>query len=240
LLLRRMSKEETNRLNEWFVPKFGPIRFRIAIGILFLPYTAMCISFALLGSLISPSIHWDRIVAIVLIYFFALGIGAHFADSIGSRKRPWGGDITMHVSWIILVLSISAAYSIGIYYIIYFVPLLSVIAVAEGFLLFAYNFEKFGGKFHTNFWFVIAWGSLPALAGFMMQTNSISLEPILVATVTGFISYVEICLSRPYKILKSSNVQNHSIDILERYLKIISFGTLITAMVALALRMALG
>jgi hypothetical protein len=235
-----MSKEDTNRLNEWFVPKFGPIQFRIAVGILFLPYTAMCISFALLGSLISPSIHWDRIIAIVLIYFFALGIGAHFADSIGSRKRPWGVEISTHTSWIILVLSLSVAYSIGIYYIIYFVPLLSVVAVAEGFFLFAYNFEKFKGRFHTNFWFVISWGSLPVLAGFIMQTNAISLESILVATVASVISYVEISLSRPYKILKSSNVQNSSVSTLERYLKIISFGTLITAILALALRMIMG
>ena len=235
-----MSKEDTNRLNEWFVPKFGPIQFRIAVGILFLPYTAMCISFALLGSLISPSIHWDRIIAIILIYFFALGIGAHFADTIGSRKRPWGVEISIHTSWIIMVLSISVAYSIGIYYIIYFVPLLSVVAVAEGFFLFAYNFEKFGGRFHTNFWFVIAWGSLPVLAGFLMQTNAITLESILVATVASVISYVEISLSRPYKVLKSNNVQNGSASTLERYLKIISFGTLITTMLALALRMILG
>lgn len=235
-----MNKEDSNRLNEWFVPKFGPIQFRIAIGILFLPYTAMCISFVLWGSLVSPSIHWDRIVAIVLIYFFALGIGAHFADSIGSRKRPWGVGIDKHVSWIIMLLSLSVAYSIGIYYIIYFVPLLSILAVSEGFFLFAYNFEKFGGRFHTNFWFVIAWGFLPALAGFVMQANTITFESILVATVAGIISYFEISLSRPYKILKSSNMQNGSASTLERYLKIISFGTLLTAVLALALRLVLG
>lgn len=234
-----MSNGDTNRLNEWFVPKFGPIRFRIAIGILFLPYTAMCISFALLGSLISPSVHWDRILAIILIYFFALGIGAHFADSIGSRKKPWGGEISMQASWIILVLSISVAYSIGIYYIISFVPLLSVVAVAEGFFLFAYNFEKFGGRFHTNFWFVIAWGSLPVMAGFMMQTNEITFESILVATVAGGISYVEISLSRAYKVLKSRGVQNDSVCMLERYLKLISFGTLLTAILALTIRIIL-
>jgi hypothetical protein len=222
------------------VPKFGPIQFRIAIGILFLPYTAMCISFALLGSLISPSIYWDRIIAIILIYFFALGIGAHLADSIGSRKRPWGVQISILTSWIILVSSLSIAYLIGIYYIIYFVPLLSVVAVAEGFFLFAYNFEKFGGRFHTNFWFVVSWGSLPVLAGFILQTNAITLESILVATVAGVISYVEISLSRPYKVLKSSTMRNGPVSTLEWYLKIISFGTLITAFLALVLRMILG
>lgn len=229
-----MGKEDVSRLNEWFVPKFGPVQFRIAIGILFLPYTAMCISFVLLGSLLSPSVNWDRIVAIIVIYFFALGIGAHFADNIGSRKRPWGREFSTHISWIILASSLSVAYSIGIYYIIHFVPLLAVVAVAEGFFLFAYNFEKFQGRFHTNFWFAIAWGSLPVLAGYMMQTNTISLESILVATVAGFISYFEISLSRPYKILKSSNGQCASIHTLERYLKIISLGTLTTSMLALA------
>jgi hypothetical protein len=236
-----MNKEEdSNRMNEWFVPKFGPIQFRIAIGILFLPYTAMCISFALWGSLISPAIHWDRIAAIVVIYFFALGIGAHFADSIGSRKRPWGVEIDTQVSWIIMILSLSVAYSIGIYYIIYFVPLLSILAVSEGFFLFAYNFEKFGGRFHTNFWFVIAWGFLPVLAGFVMQANTVTLESGLVATVAGLISYFEIRLSRPYKVLKSSNMQNDSVSTLEKYLKLISFGTLFTAILALALRLVFG
>jgi len=232
--------EDTNRLNEWFVPKFGPTQFRIAIGILFLPYTAMCISFALLGSLLTPSIHWERIVGIIVIYFFALGIGAHFADYIGSRKRPWGIELSKLASWTVLVLSLSIAYAIGVYYIILFVPSLSVVAVAEGFFLFAYNFEKFKGYFHTNFWFVVAWGALPVLAGYMMQTNTISLESILVASVASFISYVEICLSRPYKILKSRNEQNISMLTLEKYLKIISMGTFSIAMAALAIRIVLG
>jgi hypothetical protein len=235
-----MNNDDSNRLNEWFVPKFGPIQFRIAIGILFLPYTAMCISFALWGSLVSPAIYLDRIVAIVLIYFFALGIGAHFADSIGSRKRPWGVEIDPRVSWIVMLLSLSVAYSMGIYYIIYFVPLLSILAVSEGFFLFAYNFEKFGGRFHTNFWFVIAWGFLPVLAGYVMQANTITLESILVATVAGIISYFEISLSKPYKVLKRSKTQNDSVTTLESYLKLISFGTLFTAMLALAIRLVLG
>ncbi|HZD35020.1 MAG TPA: hypothetical protein VE130_07430 [Nitrososphaeraceae archaeon] len=235
-----MSKKNASRLNEWFVPKFGPIQFRIAIGILFLPYTAMCISFALLGSLISPLIYWDRIASIILIYFFALGIGAHFADNIGSRKKPWGEEISRRVSWFILLSSLSVAYSIGIYYIVLYVPFLSVIAVAEGFLLFAYNFEKFGGRFHTNLWFVIAWGALPVLAGFMIQTNAITLESILVAAVAGVISYFEISLSRPYKILKHRNMENGAASRLEKYLKIISLGTLTVAMVSVALRSVLG
>ncbi|HEX7275729.1 MAG TPA: hypothetical protein VF248_08975, partial [Nitrososphaeraceae archaeon] len=60
-------KDEIARLNEWYVPQFGPIRFRIFVGMLFLPYTGMCVSFAIIGSLLSPStIAWDRVLAIIV------------------------------------------------------------------------------------------------------------------------------------------------------------------------------
>ena len=38
-------------MSEWFVPKFGPEKFRLCVGILFLPYTGMVVSFAIWGSL---------------------------------------------------------------------------------------------------------------------------------------------------------------------------------------------
>jgi hypothetical protein len=231
--------DDINRLNEWFVPKFGPIKFRIAVGILFLPYTAMCISFTILGALLAPYMHWDRLIAMVIIYFFALGIGAHFADNLGSRKRPWGKNFGTNTSWRILIFSLAVAYGIGIYYIIFFVPLLSVIAILEGFLLFAYNFEKFKGYFHTDFWFVIAWGAVPVFAGYVMQTNSIAPIPILAAVIAGFISYVEISLSRPYKILRRHNEDNVAVQELEKDLKIISLGTLAIVMISLTLRIFL-
>jgi hypothetical protein len=230
--------DDINRLNEWFVPKFGPTKFRIAVGILFLPYTAMCISFTILGALLAPSIYWDRLIAMVIIYFFALGIGAHFADNLGSSKRPWGENIGTNTSWRILIFSLAVAYGIGIYYIILFVPLLSVIALLEGFFLFAYNFEKFKGYFHTDFWFVIAWGIVPVFGGYVMQTNSVALIPIPVAAIAGFISYIEISLSRPYKILRQ-NEDSVAVQELEKDLKIISLGTVATVMISLALRIFL-
>jgi len=72
-------KEQVTRLNEWFVPQFGPIKFRILVGMMFLPYTGMSISFSIIGSLLAPTIAWDRIVAIIIIYFSALGISAQIS-----------------------------------------------------------------------------------------------------------------------------------------------------------------
>jgi small-conductance mechanosensitive channel len=136
-----MSAENKTRINEWFVPKFGPLRFRVFVGLLFLPYTGMCVSFAIVGSMLASEIAWDRLGAIALIYVLALGISAHVADSLGSKKtKPWGIYFSKTQLLIIMAASLTAAYAIGAYYIAFFVPLLAIIAALEGFFLFTYNY----------------------------------------------------------------------------------------------------
>lgn len=103
-----------NRMNEWFVPKFGPLRFRIACGMLFLPYTGMCISFVIWGSLISPTIDYERVLSITIIYFLSLGVAAHVVDSIGSNPvKPWGKFLTKRQSWTIIILTLGISYTLG-------------------------------------------------------------------------------------------------------------------------------
>ena len=87
----KKTMNEDTRLNEWFVPKFGPIRFRIFIGLLFLPYTGMCISFTIIGSMLSPVSYCGiELVQFLLFMHLALGVSAHAADSLGSKIKPWG------------------------------------------------------------------------------------------------------------------------------------------------------
>lgn len=229
-------KDQIARLNEWFVPQFGPIKFRIFVGMLFLPYTGMCISFSIVGSLLSPTtIMWDRIVAIVIIYFAALGISAHAADNMGSKKKPWGDLFSNLELLIMLVCGLVVAYAIGAYYIIFYVPLLLPIAILEGFFLFAYNYEIWNGSFHNNIWFAISWGSLPLLAGYVMQTNSISYVPLLISTAAFLISYIEIKLSRRYKEFRQNQDVVRSKK-LESKLKIISISTILFSVVFLIFR----
>ncbi|HEY7227690.1 MAG TPA: hypothetical protein VH481_06155 [Nitrososphaeraceae archaeon] len=229
-------REQVTRINEWFVPKFGPIKFRIFVGMMFLPYTGMCISFSIIGSLISPTIAWDRIVAIILIYFSALGISAHAADSMGSKKnKPWGDHFSNLELLIMLVSGLVIAYAIGAYYIVFFVPLLLPIAILEGFFLFAYNYEIWNGFFHNNVWFSISWGSMPLLAGYIMQTNSLSYAPLLLSLIAFALSYFEINFSRKYKKLKRANDQCGTKK-LELRLKITSIGTILFSITFLICR----
>jgi hypothetical protein len=232
---------DDTRLNEWFVPKFGPVRFRAFVGLLFIPYTGMCISFVIIGSILPHTILWDRVGAIALIYMLALGVSAHAADGLGSRNvKPWGEYFSRKQLWLLVILSLVTAYSIGIYYMILYVPLLWIVAILEGFFVFAYNFELFQGYFHNDFWFAVSWGVLPLLAGFIIQTNSIGVMPLSLSAITGLISYVEIKISRPYKELKRVSQDGHRMKRLEACLKIISLGTIAFATASIIYRLFLG
>jgi hypothetical protein len=192
-----------DRGKEWFVPRFGPARFRLFVGLLFLPYTGMVLAFAALGSMLAEEIHWDRVAAVLLIYFLGLGIGAHALDALGSKGvKPWGSVFSRRELWGLAALSLVLAYAVGIYYMVLYTPLLWLIAILEGFFVFAYNLEWLGGRFHTDSWFAFSWGSLPVLAGYVLQTNALSAAVLLVAAAMGLLSLVEIKTSRPYKEMK--------------------------------------
>jgi 4-hydroxybenzoate polyprenyltransferase len=159
------------------------------------------------------------------------------ADSLGSKKsKPWGSYFTRTQLLVLMIATLAAAYAIGTYYIVLFVPLLAVIAALEGFFLFAYNFEAFGGRFHNNFWFAASWGSLPVLAGYVMQENSVNILALAVAGAAGLASYAEIRMSRPYKDLKRAGGDKARAKSLENGLKAISLGTIAFALSMLAYR----
>lgn len=195
--------QPADRSSEWFVPGFGPRRFRLAVGLLFLPYTGMVVSYAVLGSLLAAEMHWDRVGAIAVVYFLGLGIAAHALDALGSKGvKPWGNAFTRVQLWCWVAASLTAAYAIAGYYVIRHVPLLSLIALLEGFFAFAYNLEWFRGKFHSDGWFAFSWGFLPVTAGYVMQTNRLGPAALAVAASASLFSLVEIKASRPYKELK--------------------------------------
>jgi hypothetical protein len=211
-----------DRTSEWFVPKFGPQGFRKGIGMLYLPYTAIVTSFAALGAMVEP-LEIERIIAISVIYFLALGISAHLLDAVGGKTKPWGILPKIKI-WTIALGILGIAFSIGIFYAFLDSPLLFPIGILEGFFLFAYNLELFGGKFHNKKSTVFSWGFLPVFAGSAIQTNSISLETIIISAIASLLTYILILNSRPYKILKQTNRDNKEMKKRELILKLLSIG----------------
>lgn len=223
-----------DRTKEWFVPSFGPPRFRAFVGLLFLPYTGMVLGFTLLGAMLARDVAWERVAALTGAYFIALGVGAHALDAVGSKgRKPWGRVFGDRQLWVLAVVSVAAAYAILIPYMLADAPLLWPIAIAEGFFLVAYNLELFGGRFHTDGWFALSWGALPVVAGSVMQTNAISIPALVLAVAAAFFSLVEIKASRPYKELRREGSRDplalaHAAAF-EAILKAISGGVILTA-----------
>ena len=228
---------QEDRLSEWFVPKFGSQNFRLSVGILFLPYTGMTVSFAIWGSL-SVESSLDRMISISLLYFFAIGISAHCLDALGSKKKPWG-DISHSKLWSAAIISLIISFSVGAYYIFLDSWLLFPIGIMEGFFLFAYNLELFRGKFHNNLSFVISWGILPVFAGAVIQSNSITIETIIFSAIAGLASYILIITSRKYKELKRQNANYETYYKKEIILKIVSLVVIASTIVFIALRLPL-
>jgi len=225
---------QEDRLSEWFVPKFGSQKFRLSIGILFLPYTGMVISFAIWGSL-SVESSLDRIASISLLYFFAIGISAHCLDALGSKKKPWG-EMSRSKLWSAAIISLIISFSIGLYYIFLDSWLLFPIGIMEGFFLFAYNLELFRGKFHNNLSFVISWGILPVFAGAVIQSNSITIETVIFSAIAGLASYILIITSRKYKELKRQNANYETYYKKEAILKIVSSVVIFSTICFIVLR----
>jgi len=215
---------QRDRTSEWFVPKFGSRNFRISIGILFLPYTSIVTCFAAWGSLSGP-FEIERLIAVSVMYFLAIGISAHFLDAVGGKTKPWGMLPKKKIT-IIALISLGVVFTIGLYYGFLDSPLLIPIGIIEGFFLFAYNLELFGGKFHNNPSTIFSWGILPVFAGSAIQTNSITLEAIIFSAIAAMITYALIITSRKYKYLCQSNGDELLIRKKENLLKIITFGVI--------------
>ncbi len=225
---------QKDRLSEWFVPKFGTKNFRLGIGILFLPYTGMVIAFAAWGSLV-VDYSLERLGAICLLYFLALGISAHCLDALGSKTKPWG-FLSKKKLWIISLITLSSAIIIGFHYAFLDSPLLIPIGIVEIFFLVSYNLELFNGKFHNNSSFVLSWGVLPVLAGTIIQINSITLESFALSVVAGILSYILIKTSYIYKNLKKQSAEISLVYKKEIVLKLISSGVILSTVLFFLIR----
>ena len=225
---------QKDRLSEWFVPKFGTRNFRLGIGILFLPYTGMVVAFAAWGSLV-VDYSLERLGAICLLYFLALGISAHCLDALGSKTKPWG-FLSKKKLWMISLITLSGAIIIGFHYAFLDSPLLIPIGIVEIFFLVSYNLELFNGKFHNNPSFVLSWGVLPVLAGTIIQINSITLESLALSVLAGILSYILIKTSRIYKNLKKQLGETSLIYRKEIILKLISSSVILSTILFFLIR----
>jgi hypothetical protein len=175
----------------------APGGWRDYVTLLHPPYTAWHLSYVVIGFGLAPELHPWRLVAALAAFFLALGVGAHALDELNGRPlRTRIGEGTLIV---LAVASIVGAVAIGIAAAIYFsLPLLAFVAVGA-FLVAAYNLELFGGRFHTDLWFGLAWGAFPVLTGYFAAAETLRLEAVAAAVFATLASLAQRLLSTPVR-----------------------------------------
>jgi hypothetical protein len=159
------------------------------------PYTLWHLSYVALGAGLASPFSWLRCAAALVAFALAMGVGAHALDEL--HGRPLRTQIPDRVLWALAVVSIAAAAAIGIYACIAWTWRLAPFVVAGAFIVVAYNLELFGGAFHSTLWFALAWGSLPALAAYVVQAETLRLEAVAAAAYAALLSYAQRVLSTP-------------------------------------------
>jgi hypothetical protein len=157
----------------------APGGWRDYVTLLHLPYTAWHLSYVAIGAALAPEPAGRRLLAALAAFFLALGIGAHALDELNGR--PLNTRISDRMLIALAAASIGAAVGIGIAAALAWTLWLLPFVAVGGFLVVAYNLEVFGGFFHTDLWFGLAWGAFPLLTGYFVVAEKLTPEAGLAA-----------------------------------------------------------
>jgi ABC-type branched-subunit amino acid transport system permease subunit len=184
-------------------PAFYALRpggWRDLLTLLHPPYTAWHLSYVAFGAVAAPVLHGNRLAATLLAFFLAVGICAHAFDEL--KGRPLRTQLSDGVLFVMGAVALAGAVAIGIVgAVTVSLGLLPFVAVGS-FIVVAYNFELFGGRFHSDFWFAAAWGAFPALTGYWINALQFRLQGVLVAAACFALSLAQRRLSTQVRELR--------------------------------------
>jgi hypothetical protein len=164
------------------------------------PYTLWHLSYVAIGASLASEVSGRWLAESLLAFFLGMGLGAHAMDEL--HGRPLSTRIPDGVLWTIAIVGLVGAIALGIDGVIEVSPWLLVFIAFGGFIVVAYNLELFGGWFHSDLWFALAWGSFPALTGFFAQTGGLTLAAVVVGGACAALSAAQRTLSTPVRRLR--------------------------------------
>ena len=178
----------------------APGGWRDYATILHPPYTLWHLSYVAIGAGLAPHVQVERLLVALAAFFLAVGIGAHALDELNGR--PLRTKIPDRVLVALAALSIGGAVTLGVYASIAYTGWLAPLVAAGAFIVCAYNLELFGGAFHSDTWFALAWGSFPLLVAYLAVAERVTVEALLAAAFAGFLSLAQRRLSTPVRTVR--------------------------------------
>ena len=208
---KRVTKEKY--AGAWYAS--GGSRGREFYTIMHLPYTSMVLSYVLIGAMLAPTIHLDRLNLTLLAYFLGLGFSAHALNEL--HVAHWTENLGKNELTALFLVPFVGALAIGAYGVTdlfavcgsIFPPLiLMTLILVEIFFLFAYNIDAFNGRFHSDVAFAFSWAALPTLVSYYVNALTITTGALLVALAMAATAEIEINLSRWCKELRRRSPLN--------------------------------
>ena len=175
------------------------------ISLLHPPYTAWHLSYVALGAVAAPRVHGDRVGAALLAFFLAVGVGAHAFDEL--HDRPLRTSLSNRMLAAVGAVSLVAATAIGVAGIATVSVTLTPLVLGGAAICLAYNLELFGGRFHSDAWFAIAWGAFPALTGYWVNALRFTAAGALVVVGCAGFTVVQRRLSTPARELRRNTTE---------------------------------
>jgi hypothetical protein len=193
-------------------PAFYALRpggWRDLVTLLHPPYTAWHLSYVALGAAAAPEFHAVRLWAALGAFFLAVGVASHALDEL--QGHPLRTNLSDRTLAALAVTGLAVAVAIGIAGLFVVSASLLPFVLVGPLIVLAYNLELFGGRFHTDLWFAVAWGAFPALTGFWVMALGIhSLEEaaagVLVTLACFGLSVAQRRLSTPARELRRRTV----------------------------------
>jgi hypothetical protein len=161
-------------------PAFYALRgggLRDYVTLLHPPYTAWHLSYVGIGAALAPSFSVRRLAATLVAFFLAVGIAAHAMDEL--HDRPLVTKIPARTLVALSGVSITCACAIGIWGAVTVSVWLWLFVAVGSFLAAAYSLELFGGWFHGDWWFAVAWGGFPLVTAYFAQAGRVTLVALL-------------------------------------------------------------
>lgn len=164
------------------------------------PYTLWHLGYVAIGAAIAPRFDGGRLLATLIAFFLAVGVGAHALDEL--HDRPLQTSIP---SWLLVTAaaaSITAAVALGVVGVARVGSGLAVFIVVGVALNCGYNLELWGGRLHNDVTFAAAWGSFPLLTSYWAQAETLRIPGVVAAAAAYWISRAQRSLSTPARLLR--------------------------------------
>ena len=184
-------------------PAFYALRpggWRDYVTLLHPPYTLWHLSYVAIGAALAPAMKWGLLGWTVLAFLLAMGIGAHALDEL--HGRPLATRIPRRVLATLAAASVAAACAIGIVVAIHSTLWLLVFVAFGAFVVIAYNLELFGGAFHSDVWFAVAWGAFPVMTAYFASAERVRVAAVAAAAFGLLSSFAQRRLSTQVRLVR--------------------------------------